>query len=202
MNWSDADLKAWAYDPDRALIDEDDVDEDLLLGSLPDSVILPLIADPNCDKASYLLSCLDRNCMFAVLRSDDLSRTRVPKSIEAAAAYSHRPLDDWVILQRRRLRYWEGVGLVDRGTALTMADDLLKGMCRFGDVAINDDHNNGAYNDNNADNDSSAYDDEWTIEYTAGGGSHREVLTISKRHGTFRYLGSQPPMKPPGRRTG
>jgi hypothetical protein len=191
MYWSDADLKAWAYDPDRALIDEDDVDEDLLLGSLPDSVILPLIADPNCDKASYLLSCLDRNCMFAVLRSDDLSRTRVPKSIEAAAAYSHRPLDDWVILQRRRLRYREGVGLVDRGTALTMADDLLKGMCRLGDVAISDDHDSDAYNE-----------EEWLVEYTAGGGRHREVLTISKRHGTFRYLGSQPPMKPPSRRTG
>lgn len=53
-------LREWAYDPDRDFIDERDQDEDLTLGLVPATVLLPLIGDPLCPKAEYLLRCLNR----------------------------------------------------------------------------------------------------------------------------------------------
>lgn len=164
-------VRAWAYDPNQNWIDDANQDEDLTLGLLPIDLLLPLIDDPDCPKASYLLRCLDYHHMFNVLRGEDYHLAETREAIDKASICKHQEIKAWAELQNRRLAYRAGAGPVDRESALAMGQELLNGISRECEITIS--------------NESA---DTWTVQLSvAPFHQYREWLNISKRTGQFEF---------------
>lgn len=164
-------VREWAYDPDRDFIDEGNQDEDLILGLLPATLLLPLIDDPSCPKADYLLRCLDRHLMFTILRGEAYHLDEVRVTADLARQRNRPKLQVFADLQYRRLNYREGAGAVDREQAISMAHDLLNGLGRECEITI-----------------SAETPLDWTVQLSvAPFHRHREWLKISKSTGKFEF---------------
>jgi len=169
--YSDENVRRWAYS-DEEVLDDDSQDEDLILGSLPLSLLLPLIDDPGCPKADLLLACLDYHHMHVVLRGDERDLVEVLGAAEKAQHCTRPEVKAWGELLRRRLAYRVGVGPVDHEIALRMGYDLFKGFFgKVGEIAISDET-----------------PDEITVQCSEPPEhEYREWITISKQTGQFKW---------------
>ena len=162
-------MRRWAFDESLLLSEQD---EDLLIARrdlLP--ILLPLADDPTCPKADYILSSFDFHMMFIVLRGSDTELEELHEAIRLTQTASRRELRDWAALLGRRLQYRNGVGAVDRPTALMMGDELLNGICRKADISI-----------------SHETDTVWEVQLSVPPfHRHKEWLSIDKGTGLFTF---------------
>jgi hypothetical protein len=168
-NPTEGTLRRWAFDTSLSLVD---VDEDLILQQkeyLP--VLIPLVDDPACPKAEYILSCLDHYLMFLVLRGPEPRLAEVREAAVLANRAERADLRAWASLQERRLRYRAGIGPISRDQALTMGQELLNGICRKCRIRI-----------------VAETAELWEVELSVPPfHDHREWLSINKMTGRFVF---------------
>lgn len=169
-NPSEETIRRWAYDENIFL---DEQDEDLVLGGegyFP--VLIPLASDPQCPKASYILSIMDFYTMFATLLKDTpVAVAILEKAIKLAKPSPDKNVKAWAELLERRITYKKGIGSVDRTLALRMGHDLLNGICRESEISIVKESL-----------------ETWTVRLSVPPyHHHKEFLTINKKTGLFTF---------------
>jgi hypothetical protein len=170
-------IREWAYDPAAELAD---VDEDLELQQ-PQHVelLLVLAGDPSCPKRDYILSILDHYMMNLVLRGTVQDLLTVRRTIERAGQLHGQDIRDWAEAQERRLAYRDGVGPLNQAAALSVAHELLNGVCRSANLSI-----------------SGETTDAWQIDLSVPPNNRAiERLLLDKETGRFRYLANHTGME-------
>jgi len=126
-------VREWGYDEDLYFEEQD---EDLLLYSIyyvP--TLLDLAEDVACPKRRYALFILGQFAREAALygRSDDL---RGLKQLSHSSQLSEPSVKQWQGYLSRLLAYQQHPFTVEKEEARTMAQDLLLGIGRVGEVMI------------------------------------------------------------------
>ncbi|MEQ1491841.1 MAG: hypothetical protein ABL932_14960 [Terricaulis sp.] len=135
--YSDENVRAWAYDPDRTWIDDTNQDEDLTIGHLSLEILLPLVDDSACLKGDYILRCLDYHHACIIRRGYEphhLTHTR--DAMNAAKRFESEKLQDWAASLERRLSYCAGLGPTSRNRALAIAREILVDLATPGEHEV------------------------------------------------------------------
>ena len=136
------DVLEWGYDEDLYLMEQD---EDLLLyGLYYVPALLELAKDPACPKQHYALCIIGQFTREAALhqRSDELhGLEQILNSFQA----SEPSVEDWRNYVRRLLSYQQRPFSVDEQGAWEMAQDLLIGIGRVGQVKMDSDKQPNAW---------------------------------------------------------
>lgn len=168
-NLDEAMIRRWAFDPDLELMQQD---EDLALHEWRFAeTVLELAADPACPKADYILDIWNYFTRHSLVHQVPSDLVAARHALSLAEKYnSHSGIRRWIAEQTARLRYVEGVGCVDRATALTMADTLLNGGDRKCLIVILRES-----------------DTHFLMQQSFPNPNYKEWLLIDKQTGEFRY---------------
>lgn len=161
-------VRAWAYDPESDLFDEQD--SDLIIGLMSSDILVPLIADSSCPRSVEIQQYLDASLRRNVLRGEQHHLDKVRITAELASAYDTARMRDWSTLLSRRLVFREGVGRVDEKIALEMGETLLNDVNYSRPLVV-----------------SRSLFRDFVVRPESETGTIRERLLISAGSGRFKY---------------
>lgn len=124
-----SEIKRWAFDPNFELITEELFDE--MNGSIDEShffeeaatkiALLKYADDVRCEKQDEILGILDEMIRTSMIYGVEEFFLWVPSLINPDYDFKSNEVIEWREKQRKRWRYWKGIGVTSKDKALKIA---------------------------------------------------------------------------------